>query len=107
MRAGLLDRKIQIVEITSAPPPDEPWGQPVETEMVIATPLANFLQQSAREWLRDGITTTETRAVFRIRYHSGITTNHIIARPGERWDITEVREIGRRKGLDIYAVLRG
>lgn len=107
MRAGLLDRKIQIIEITSAPPPDEPWGQPVETETVIATPWANFLQQSAREWLRDGVTETETRAVFRTRFIEGVSTNHIIARPGERWDISEVREIGRRKGLDIYAVLRG
>lgn len=104
MRAGLLDRKISIVNVSTAV---DIYGQPTTTEVVIATPWANFLQQSAREWLRNGITATETKAVFRTRYIEGVTTNYVLEYDGERWDITEVREIGRRKGLDIYAVLRG
>lgn len=104
MRAGLLDRKINIVEVSTTV---DIYGQPTTTETVVATPWANFLQQSAREWLKDGVTASETRAVFRVRHVDGVSTNHVLEYDGRRWDISEVREIGRRKGLDIYAVLRG
>ena len=56
MRAGLLDRRIEVIEVIASPVTDE-HGQPVRDEAVIATPWAQFMQQSAREFLREGTTT--------------------------------------------------
>ena len=42
--------------------------------------------------------------VFRVRYLAGITTADRVSYAGQVYDLKEVTEIGRRRGLELRAV---
>jgi head-tail adaptor len=44
--------------------------------------------------------------IFRIRYLAGVTTAHRIVFGDIRFDIVEVKELGRRKALELRCVER-
>jgi len=43
---------------------------------------------------------------FKIRYRTDINTQNRIVFDGSNWDITDVRQLGRRDGLEIDATAR-
>lgn len=100
MRAGNLDRTITIQRFTSEP---NDYGTPVETWTTVATLRAQLIQASTEEFIRGGAV-DETVIVFRTRWLAGVTTADRIQYEGEDFNLKEVKELGRRKGLELRAV---
>ncbi|MBX9452644.1 MAG: phage head closure protein [Mesorhizobium sp.] len=101
MRAGKLDRAITIERKTETVTPS---GSVVTAWTNIATVRAEIVQQSASEFLT-GFGEAETGTIiFRIRYLAGITTADRITYEGTAYNIKEIAEIGRRRGLELRAV---
>lgn len=99
MRAGQLDRKIQIQTFGNTV--DE-YGTPVETWTDFGSPVrAQIVQQSTDEFLATYGETDNFAVVFRIRWMTGVTTNHRVIYDGRNLNIRETKEIGRRKGLEL------
>jgi len=98
MRAGRLDRTITLQALSSTV--DE-YGSPAESWTTLATVRAQIVQASTEESLRRYGETDSLVVVFRIRWLSGVTTDHRIQYEGRNLNIREVKEIGRRRGLEL------
>jgi SPP1 family predicted phage head-tail adaptor len=99
MRAGQLDRTI-VIQASTANPPNA-FGEITYTWTTFATVRAQIMQQSTEEFLRNYGTTDSFAVIFRIRWLSGVTVQHRIQYDGKTLNIREVKEIGRRHGLEI------
>lgn len=101
MRAGKLDRTIAIERKTETITPS---GGVVTAWTNLATVRAEIVQQSASEFLT-GFGEAETgTVVFRVRYLADLTTADRITYEGTAYDLKEIAEIGRRRGLELRAV---
>ena len=98
MRAGRLDREITIQSFAAGV--DE-LGTPDQTWATFATVRAQLVQASTEEFLRGHGETDAMAVVFRIRWLAGVTTNHRVQYEGRSLNIREVKEIGRRRGLEL------
>ena len=98
MRAGKLDRSIKIQAFTSTV--DE-YGTPVEAWTDLATVRAQIVEASTEEYQRAYGEGGNTVVVFRIRWLAGVTTAHRVVYAGSNLNIRDVKEIGRRKGLEL------
>lgn len=98
MRAGKLDKLITLqrnVESKSS------TGAVTSVWTDLATVRAEIVQQSADEFLT-GFGEAETTAIiFRVRYVAGITTADRVLYAGNPYDLNEISEIGRRRGLEL------
>lgn len=101
MRAGQLNRRIQITRTTTAPNPDEPWIPGEPTTVVVATLRAAQVQQSTEEFMRSFGESQETAIVFRIRYRADILLTDQVVFGGKSHEIVEAKEIGLRAGLEL------
>ena len=106
MRAGKLDRVIEITRTTMTPNPDEPWDPGPPITATVVTLHAQVIQQSAEEFMRSFGESQETAIVFRTRWTDSVLLTDQIAYDGKIFDIKETREVGRRKGLELRAVAR-
>lgn len=101
MEAGKLDRLITIERSTKTVQPagtlTTEWG-------VIASPRAQLVRVADSEFATGFGEATAGEIVFRIRWRDGITTADRITYGGKRYDIKEIAEIGRRRGLELRAV---
>jgi head-tail adaptor len=88
VRASKLDRLIEIE--TAATYLDE-YGTPTDTWACIASLRAELIQDAATEYL------------FRTRFIDGITTAERVAYGELQLHVKQVKEIGRRRGLEIHA----
>ncbi|MBZ9694540.1 phage head closure protein [Mesorhizobium sp. CO1-1-9] len=101
MRAGKLDRTISIERKTETV---SPTGAVVTAWLNIATVRAEIVTQSASEFLTGFGEAENGTIVFRVRYLAGITTADRVSYAGQVYDLKEVTEIGRRRGLELRAV---
>ncbi|SKA26334.1 phage head closure protein [Consotaella salsifontis] len=99
MRAGKLDRIITIDAYTAGEP-DE-YGNSVPGWNGFATLRAQLVSMSTDEYLRAYGEISESVIVFRTRFLDGVTTTHRVGYEGRHFNIKEVKEIGRRKGLEL------
>ncbi|OCJ38031.1 phage head closure protein [Agrobacterium tumefaciens] len=97
MRAGKLDRSITIQSFTNTV---NEYGTPIETWTDVATLRAQLIQSSTEEFLTNGASDT-TSVIFRTRYFASVTTSSQIIYEGETFNVREVKEIGRRVGLEL------
>ena len=97
MRSGKLDRSITVQSFTSTV---NAYGTPIETWTDVATVRAQIIQSSTEEFLSSGAT-DETVIIFRTRYFEGVNTSSQVLYEGQAFNVREVKEIGRRKGLDL------
>ncbi|MGB6119573.1 MAG: phage head closure protein [Mesorhizobium sp.] len=100
MRAGKLDRTITIqrpTETKSGPHVVTTWTN-------IATLRGEIVQQSAAEFLTGFGEAENGTVIFRVRYVAGVTTADRISYAGTTYDLKEIVEIGRRRGLELRAV---
>jgi SPP1 family predicted phage head-tail adaptor len=106
MDAGKLDRRISIERATAAVNAmNEPTGARVELAYV----AANVAPVSDGERMRAGETLAERKLRFTIRYSSQVATvdpRDVIVYDGRVFDINGVKEIGRRKYLEVTATAR-
>jgi SPP1 family predicted phage head-tail adaptor len=98
MRAGTLDRTITIQAFSSTV---DDYGTPTETWTDFATVRAALVQASTDEYLRAYGETDALAVIFRTRWLDGLTTEHRVVYDGRNLNIREVKEIGRRKGLEL------
>lgn len=104
MRAGKLDKIIVIERPSTAV--DE-WGQPVEGWAAVATVRAQLLPSSTEEFMRNFGASSETAVVFRIRHLDGITLADRVVYDSRPHDLKEVKELGRREGLELRCLVQG
>lgn len=97
MRSGKLDRTIKVQSFTSTV---NDYGTPIETWTDVATARAEIIQSSTQEYLTNGASDTTT-VIFRTRYFEGLTNAGRVVVGGKEYNVREVKEIGRRKGLEL------
>lgn len=98
IKAGKLDRQITITREAETVAAS---GTVSKTWDTVATVRAELVQRDAEEYLA-GFGEAETGgAVFRIRYLAGITTGDRVTFDGYSYDIDEIAELGRRRGLEL------
>lgn len=104
MRAGKLDRTITIQEFTNTV---DDLGTPVMAWTDKATLRAQIMQISTGEYVRAYGAIDEAVVIFRTRFFEGVTNaDRVKYATGEVFNIKEVKEIGRRKGLELRCVRR-
>lgn len=98
IKAGKLDRQITIerqAETVAAS------GSVSKTWAALATVRAELVQLAAEEYLAGFGEADTGGAVFRIRYLAGITTADRVTFDATTYDIEEIAELGRKRGLEL------
>ena len=98
MRAGKMDRTITIQALSTTV---DAAGTPSLTWTTFATRRAEIVQATTAEYLRAYGETDALAVIFRIRWLSGLTTDHRVQYDGRNLNIREITEIGRRRGLEL------
>ncbi len=98
MRSGNLDKTVTIQSFTTT---DDGAGNQIETWADWHIARAELLQGSTEEFQRAWGTSSEPTYIFRTRWLDGLTLAHRIIHDGIVRPIKEIKEIGRRKGLEI------
>lgn len=107
IRSGEMDRRIKFQRATVAP---NEFNEPVETWSDRARVWAKYTPVSDGERFRAGERAAEVLARFLIRWSSqvaSVSPKDRIVFDGRVYAITNVKEIGRREGLEITAGARG
>ncbi|MFS8123769.1 phage head closure protein [Rhizobium sp. BR 250] len=97
MRSGKLDRSITIQSFANTV---NDYGTPVATWTDVGTIRAQLIQSSTEEFLTGGAS-DETVVIFRTRFLPGVTGASRVLYQGREFNIREVKEIGRRVGLEL------
>lgn len=98
VRAGKLDRQITIERETETVAAS---GAVSKTWAPIATVRAELVQLSVEEYITAFGEGDAGGAVFRIRHLSGITPADRVTFDGTTYDIDEIAELGRKRGLEL------
>ncbi|WP_316214076.1 phage head closure protein [Bradyrhizobium sp. SZCCHNR2032] len=98
MRAGNLDRVIEIQRRTTGL---DLYGTPIDVWTTFATMRAQLLQNGTDD--REGARgkTTDAVLTFRMRWLDGVTLENRVVYQGSQFTISQIKEIGRRVGLDL------
>ncbi len=116
MKAGSLDREIEIKRLVETV---DDYGRPSRAWCVLHRLRARKAEQPGREWLTNGASFDEQRAIFTTRYVDQCTLMALapgesflpspddeLVSEGRTYRIVSVQEIGRREGLEIATVIR-
>lgn len=98
IRSGKLDRTITL-ERKSETVSDS--GAVVSAWAEIATVRAELVQQTADEYLSGFGAAEQGNLIFRIRYLDGLTTSDRVVYEGAVYDINQLAELGRKRGLEL------
>ncbi len=101
MQAGKLSRKIKIQRATETVTPS---GHAVKTWADLHSIRAEVVQQSASEFLTGYGEAEDGTIIFRVRYRPGIVTSDRVLYDGRPYDLKEIKEIGRRRALELRGV---
>lgn len=101
MRPGGLDRRVTLQRATWE---TDPYGERIATWHDLATVFAQVRQQSGREFFAAAQIHAEKLVVFLIRWFPDVTVLDRVSYGGTAHDIAEVREIGRRDGMELHTV---
>ena len=103
MRAGKLDRVITIQRAVTSP---NAFNEPVETWQDVARVWAQQRpNRGAERFTAQGIN-GDAVLTFHIRWRSDLTVKDRILYEGRVWNITDVREVGRRVVTEFDCVAR-
>lgn len=103
MKAGSLDR---VITVQRAVESRDDLGQVTNTWSVIASLRAAKIQATTTEYLREAGLQGDSVVIFRARWLDGLTVRDRILCEGVAYDVKELKELGRRKGLEIRTVAR-
>lgn len=104
MRAGKLDRSVTIQSNTYVV---DDYGNPAYTWADLATVRAQIVQANTEEFIRAYGAADETVIIFRIRWLDGVKLADRIVYEGVNHNLKEIKEIGRRNGLELRCVATG
>ena len=79
-------------------------GGVVKTWADLDTVRAEVVQQTATEFLTGYGEAEDGTIIFRVRFRPGITTADRVSYAGRVYDLKEIKEIGRRRGLELRGV---
>ena len=79
-------------------------GSVAKTWANLATIRAEIVQQTATEFLTGYGTAEDRSMIFRVRYRPGITTADRVSYAGKVYNLKDITEIGRRRGLELRGV---
>lgn len=98
MRAGIMDRTIRVER--SVETSDEyggvtaGWGEAI-------TVRAQLIEQSTSDFMQGAGEEARRIAIFRARWISGLTNADRVVFEGLAYDVEQVKEIGRRRGVEL------
>lgn len=101
MRAGALDRRVTIERFTVT---QDEYGEEIEEWAPLTTVSAQVIQQSGREFLAAEAMQAEVRVLFRLRWIDDIRETDRVSYGDRLHNIQEVKELGRREGLELMTV---
>jgi SPP1 family predicted phage head-tail adaptor len=101
MRAGKLDKVIEVETTVPAQPDEYGVVDPAGGTVTTRTMRAQIIQASTEEYLRGYGEGENTAIIFRTYFVDGVTTDDRIGYAGRVFNIREVKEIGRRVGLEL------
>lgn len=101
MQAGKLSSTITIQRQTETVTAS---GGVVKTWADLATVRAEIVQQTATEFLAGYGEAEDGTIIFRVRFRPGITTADRVSYAGRVYDLKEIKEIGRKRGLELRGV---
>ncbi len=104
MRAGKLDRWVTIQQASTV---IEAAGDETLTWSTFVEVWGGIVYKPGNEQSVQGIEAPSRPITFRIRYVSGVTGAMRLNIEGVIYNILDVREVGRRAGLDIEAIAQG
>ena len=103
MRAGALDRRIRIEQVTET---QGASGEPTSSWAVLEVVAAEARSIGGSESFRGAAVVAEAEVGFLIPWRSDLTTKMRILYDGNTYDILRIAELGRREGLTIQAKAR-
>jgi head-tail adaptor len=110
MRAGRLDRTIKLQRFTKTwvwLQSGGIWQQKAEWAD-LATVHATIVQTGGREYLARSAIIEESLMTATIRFRDVTVLDRVIYGNYDRvWNIQEIREIGRRRGLELHCESKG
>ncbi len=98
MRAGKLDKTIRIKSTTWV---DDGFGGQIPTTTYRENLRAQVVEASTDEYIRAAGISTERIAIFRTRFIDGVTLIDKVEYDGLEYDLKQIKEIGRRRGLEL------
>ena len=104
MRAGKLDKTIELQRLGEAV---DDYGTVTQGFTAYANIRAQVIQQSTEEFLQSAGTAGQTAIVFRVRHRDDLTLEDRVTYQGQAFDLKEIKELGRREGLDLRCVAAG
>lgn len=104
MRAGKLDKTI-VIERHAVTVDD--YGTQTEGWTEIASVRAQLVQSTTEEFMRSFGSTGETAVIFRIRHRDGFKVSDRVTMQGQAFDVKEIKELGRREGLELRCLALG
>jgi len=103
MKSGKFDRLVTLQHFTSSR--DPATNELIEAWVELATVWASFRQSAGREFLQTSTSVAERKAVFGVRWRDDLSAGgNRVQYSGESWEIEEVREIGRKIGLELHCI---
>ena len=96
--AGKLDRRIILSRLTTT---RDRFGAVVEAWSEYATPRAERVTSTTRDFLRAEAEGAEGTIVLRIRHRPDVSLADRVAMDGRTFEIIEAVELGRRHGLEL------
>lgn len=106
LSAGKMDRKIVLQRFTET---RDAYNEPVLTWATLATRAASYEPLSDGEWFRASETAANASARFVIRYSAAVADLSPLDRltfEGLTYEIVNVKQVGRREGIEITAGAR-
>ena len=104
MKAGKLDRRIQIKSATMA---QDAYGEMIPTESTLATVWALLMEQRPSEVFNAGSDQPLEQLIFQVRYRTDITEAMVIAYKTNRFEIKGIKEVGRNNRMNLVCERQG
>lgn len=100
MRSGKLDKTITIQTFGLSYNED---NEPIQGWTDLGTYRAQIVQASNEEFFQSGNINQQTGTVFKTRFIENVKLTSRVVFQAKNFNIIEVRELGRRNGLEIRA----
>jgi len=105
MRSGDLRYQIDLQKKVAV---TDSFGEPIETWVDVATKVwADKVELEGRELYAARQVMATVDCIFKIRYRKNIGPLDLIICEGRTYDITLVKPIGWKEGIELYASRRG
>ncbi len=100
MRAGKLDRELLIERVTTT---IGEAGTPLEAWSTLTMLRGEIIEDKTSEEQREQGSSTERLITFRTRFYPGLTVADRLTFEAQTFNLTGVKEIGRRRELELQA----